>query len=74
MNWEVCSAVECNPHKISGAWAFTGTRVPVYTLSEYMESGATMKQFLESYPEVKQSPGGCISPRFSPNELEEVCL
>ena len=46
MNWEVCSAVECNPHKISGAWAFTGTRVPVYTLSEYMESRATMKQFL----------------------------
>ena len=29
MNWEACSAVERNPRKISGAWAFTGTRVPV---------------------------------------------
>ena len=54
MNWEACSAVERNPHKISGAWAFTGTRVPVYALFENLEGGATVKQFLEWYPEVKQ--------------------
>ena len=54
MNWETCSAVERNPRKISGAWAFTGTRVPVYALFENLESGATVKQFLEWYPEVKE--------------------
>ena len=52
-NWKQCSAVERNPHKISGAWAFTGTRVPVYALFENLESGATVKDFLEWYPEVK---------------------
>ena len=46
--------IERYPRKISGAWAFTGTRVPVYALFENLESGATVKQFLEWYPEVKE--------------------
>ena len=44
MNREACSALECNPRKIGGAWAFTGTRVPVYALFENLETGATVKQ------------------------------
>ena len=52
-DWAMCSAVERNPRKISGAWAFAGTRVPVYALFENLESGATVKEFLEWYPEVK---------------------
>ena len=53
-DWSTCPAVERNPRKISGAWAFTDTRVPVYALFENLESGATVKQFLEWYPEVEQ--------------------
>lgn len=53
-NWTTCAAVERSPRKISGAWAFAGTRVPVYALFENLESGATVKQFLEWYPEVKE--------------------
>ena len=53
-DWKTCLAVERNPRKVSGAWAFTGTRVPVYALFENLESGATVKQFLEWYPEVKE--------------------
>ena len=52
-NWTTCPAVERNPRKISGDWAFTGTRVPVYALFENLESGANVKEFLEWYPEVK---------------------
>jgi len=55
MNWEARSAVERNPRKISGAWAFSGTRVPLYALFENLESGTIVKQLLEWYPEVKQS-------------------
>ncbi len=54
-NWTNCPAVERNPRKISGDWAFRGTRVPVYALFENLESGATVKEFLEWYPEVKAS-------------------
>ncbi len=52
--WKACKAVERDPRKISGAWAFTGTRVPVYALFENLESGATVNDFLEWYPEVKK--------------------
>lgn len=52
-NWTQCIAVERNPRKISGAWAFTGTRVPVYALFENLESGANVREFLEWYPEVE---------------------
>ena len=51
-NWEACSAVERNPRKISGAWAFTGTRVPVYALFENLASGATVDEFVEWFPGV----------------------
>ena len=53
-DWTTCPAVERNPRKISGAWAFKGTRVPVYTLFENLESGATVKEFLEWYPNVEE--------------------
>ena len=52
-DWNTCPAVERNPKKIGGAWAFTGTREPVYALFENLESGATVAQFLEWFPEVK---------------------
>ena len=53
-DWSTCPAVERNPKKISGAWAFTGTRVPVSALFENLESGATVNQFVEWFPGVKE--------------------
>ncbi len=53
-DWETCPAVERDPRKISGAWAFTGTRVPVYALFENLEGGATVKEFLEWFPGVQE--------------------
>ena len=53
-DWSDCPAVERNPKKISGAWAFAGTRVPVYALFENLEGGATVSDFLEWFPEVKE--------------------
>ena len=52
MDWETCPAVERNPGKISGAWAFTGTRVPLHALFENLASGATIDEFVEWFPGV----------------------
>ena len=52
MHWEFCPAVERSPAKTSGAWAFTGTRVPVYALFENLASGATIDEFVEWFPGV----------------------
>ena len=52
-DWENCSAVESVPGRLSGAWVFTGTRVPVSALFENLESGATIEQFLDWFEGVE---------------------
>ena len=54
LSWSECSAVERVPGKVSGVWLFKGTRVPVRALFENLESGATVADFLEWFPGVKQ--------------------
>jgi len=52
LDWSNCSAVERSDEKVSGAWVFRGTRVPVRALFENLESGATIDQFVEWFPDV----------------------
>ena len=52
-SWETCDAVERHPNKISGAWVFRGTRVPVSALFENLRDGASIEQFLEWFPGVE---------------------
>ena len=54
-DWQECSAVERHPDRVSGAWVFTGTRVPVVALFENLEDGATVGEFLEWFPGVTQT-------------------
>lgn len=54
-NWDQCPAVERHPDKLSGAWVFLGTRVPVSTLFENLQDGATVEQFLQWFPSVDRS-------------------
>lgn len=44
--------VEHEPGRVSGAWVFTGTRVPVRSLFENIEGGASVDDFLEWFPGV----------------------
>lgn len=53
--WETLEAVERSPDKVSGAWVFRGTRVPVSALFENLRDGATLEQFLEWFPGVKRT-------------------
>ena len=52
--WNACPAVERDPEKVSGAWVFRGTRVPVSALFENLRDGATIDQFLELFPGVER--------------------
>jgi uncharacterized protein (DUF433 family) len=52
MDWSNCPAVEQDPDRVSGAWVFRGTRVPVAALFENLEDGASVQQFLEWFPGV----------------------
>jgi len=52
LDWTQCPAVERKADKMSGAWVFKDTRVPVTALFENLESGATIDNFLEWFPGV----------------------
>ncbi len=52
LDWSTCAVVERVPGKVSGAWLFKGTRVPVTALFENLEGGATVDDFLEWFPGV----------------------
>jgi uncharacterized protein (DUF433 family) len=52
LDWSQCSAVERVPGKVSGAWVFKGTRVPVRALFENLEGGASVNDFLKWFPGV----------------------
>ncbi len=52
LDWADCQEVERAEDKVSGAWVFRGTRVPVRALFENLETGATIDQFLEWFPGV----------------------
>ena len=52
IDWSTCAAVERHPGRVSGAWVFRGTRVPVAALFENLEDGALVSQFVEWFPGV----------------------
>jgi uncharacterized protein (DUF433 family) len=54
MDWSTCSAVEQDEERVSGAWVFPGTRVPVVALFENLEAGATLEDFLSWFPGVNR--------------------
>jgi uncharacterized protein (DUF433 family) len=53
IDWATCDAVERNPLKVSGAWVFRGTRVPLAALFENLEDGADIEEFVEWFPGVQ---------------------
>ena len=54
LDWSQCPAVESVPGKVSGAWVFRGTRIPVSALFENLEGGARVDEFVEWFPGVTQ--------------------
>lgn len=52
VDWSTCPAVERQEGKVSGAWLFKGTRIPVRALFENLRDGATADEFLEWFPGV----------------------
>jgi uncharacterized protein (DUF433 family) len=60
LDWTQCSAVERVPGKVSGAWLFKDTRVPVRALFENLEGGATVEEFLEWFPGVTRAQADAV--------------
>jgi uncharacterized protein (DUF433 family) len=46
--------VESIPGKVSGAWVFRGTRIPVAAVFENFEDGLTINEIVEMFDGLKQ--------------------
>lgn len=55
IDWSSCPDVERDADRVSGAWVFRGTRVPVAALFENLEEDASVHEFLEWFPGVSQA-------------------
>jgi uncharacterized protein (DUF433 family) len=49
LDWSQCPDVESVPGKVSGAWVFKGTRMPVATVFENLEAGLTVDEVMEEF-------------------------
>lgn len=46
--------VTVNPNVLGGTPVFSGTRVPIQSLFDFIESGETIDEFLENFPTVRR--------------------
>ena len=60
LEWSSCPEVERDAQKVSGAWVFKESRVPVRALFENLEDGATVDEFLEWFPGVTKEQGKAV--------------
>ena len=49
LDWSQCSVVEEVPGKVSGAWVLRGSRMPVATIFENLEAGASIDDVMSWY-------------------------
>jgi uncharacterized protein (DUF433 family) len=49
LDWSQCDAVESIPGKVSGAWVFKGTRMPVQTVFANLEAGMSVQEITEVF-------------------------
>jgi uncharacterized protein (DUF433 family) len=47
-------AINIDPETMGGTPVFTGTRVPIQSLFDYIETGETLDGFLENFPTVRK--------------------
>ena len=54
LDWSQCPAVESVPGRVSGAWVFRGTRMPVSIVFENLEDGMTIEEVIEQFPVTRE--------------------
>jgi uncharacterized protein (DUF433 family) len=49
LDWSQCPAVESIPGKVSGAWVFKDTRMPVSIVFQNLEAGLRVEEVMEEF-------------------------
>ena len=70
LDWSQCPAVESVPGKVSGAWVFRGTRMPVQTVFDNLEAGMSLQEITQVF-DVKPEEVRAVL-RFASKSLEKA--
>jgi len=68
LDWSNCPAVESVPGKVSGAWVFRGTRMPVITVFENLEDGMTIDEIMDQFDVTREQVTAVLD--FAARSLE----
>lgn len=68
LDWSACPAVESVPGKVSGAWVFRGTRLPVAAIFENLEDGLTVEEIMEQFDVTREQINAVLD--FAARSLE----
>ena len=71
-SWEDCPAVEQVPSKVSGAWVFANTRVPLSHLVANLEAGAAIEEFLDWFEGVEDGQVRAVLKHLESNLLQDL--
>ena len=61
-----------NPQRMSGAPCFTGTRVPIKNLFDYLEGGEPLSEFLDGFPGVTREQAVAVIALAAAGLLEKL--
>jgi len=70
LDWSQCPAVESVPGRVSGAWVFRGTRMPVSAVFENLEDGMTIDEIMEQFPVSREQVQAVLE--FAARSLDPV--
>jgi uncharacterized protein (DUF433 family) len=68
LDWSQCPAVESVPGKLSGAWVFRGTRMPVAIIFDNLEDGLTIDEIIEQFDVTREQIAAVLD--FAARSLE----
>lgn len=72
LDWSKCPAVESVPGRVSGAWVFKGTRMPVAAVFENLEDGLSIEEIMEQYDVTREQIVAVLD--FAARSLESPAL
>jgi uncharacterized protein (DUF433 family) len=70
LDWSQCPAVESVPGKVSGAWVFRGTRMPVQTVFDNLEAGMSLEEITQVFDVTPDEVRAVL--RFASQSLEKA--
>jgi uncharacterized protein (DUF433 family) len=68
LDWSQCPAVESIAGKVSGAWVFKDTRMPVATVFDNLEAGLTVEEVMEEFSVTREQINAVL--HFAAKSLE----